>query len=128
MSGAMNSGAGLEKSVAGPARARRVSWRAVAYWAGCFFARVLVIVVAGAVIGAVVFPLGGLFIETGRTAWELVGIGARFLSFIFGIWAPAVALVLCVMKAWNHNAVRERARMSATGVATEGAAKNQAEA
>lgn len=118
-----NSGADLGGGAAGPAKSRRVNWGAVAYWAGCFLARMLGIVVAGAVIGAVTFPLGGLFINTGRTAWELVAIGARFLSFIFGIWAPAVAMVLCVMKAWNRNAARERAGAVAKTDASEMAEK-----
>ncbi len=100
---AMKSEANLKKSRCG-------KWRPVAYWTGWFLAWVLGIIATGAIVGAITFPIGGLFIDTGRTAGELVVIGARFLSFIFMIWAPAVALVMCVMKAWKRNAARERAR------------------
>lgn len=98
------------KNEANVKKTRRVTWRGAAYWTGWFLAWVFGLIVTGAILGAITFPIGGLFIKTDRTAGELVVRGARFLSFIFMIWAPAVALVMCTMKAWKRNAARERAR------------------
>lgn len=55
----------------------------------------------GAVLGAVVFPLWGLVFKLERSAGELAIFGARTLGFYFLIWAPGVALVLGVKRAYE---------------------------
>jgi hypothetical protein len=72
------------------------------HWSLYFLFWMTVIVAAGALLGAVLFPLAGLFFSTGRTPWQLVQAGGRIGGFYFGIWAPGTAVVLCVMRAYRR--------------------------
>jgi hypothetical protein len=72
------------------------------HWSLYFLSWVAVMVTAGALLGAVLFPLAGLFFPTGRTPWQLVENGGRIGGFYFAIWAPGTAVVLCVMRAYRR--------------------------
>ncbi len=72
------------------------------HWSGCFLFWVAVIVAAGALLGAGLFPLAGLWFRTGLTPAQLVQNGARLGSFYFFLWAPGTAVVLCVMRAYRR--------------------------
>ncbi|MFH1496538.1 MAG: hypothetical protein ABII82_01815 [Verrucomicrobiota bacterium] len=78
------------------------------HWAVYAPALIVGITALGAVVGAVVFPLWGLLFGLERGAGELAMTGARTLGFYFLIWAPGIALVLCVKRAYEAQASRER--------------------
>ncbi len=71
-------------------------------WAGYFLFWMAAIVAGGAALGAVVFPLAGLGFRTGYTAAELVRNGARIGGFYCLLWAPGIAVVLSVMRAYRR--------------------------
>jgi hypothetical protein len=50
----------------------------------------------------IAFPLGGLLLDAERTPYQLLIRGARFGSFYFLIWAPAIAITACVMRAYRQ--------------------------
>ncbi|WP_221030060.1 hypothetical protein [Actomonas aquatica] len=70
-------------------------------WPFYFLKWMLGITLAGAVLGAIIFPLVGLIFETGYTPSQLVMNGVKTLGFFFGIWAPGTALVLTVKKVYE---------------------------
>ena len=70
-------------------------------WPLYFFKWTIGITLTGAVLGAIVFPLVGVFIDTGRTPLELMINGIKMIGFFFGIWAPGTALVLTVKKVYE---------------------------
>jgi hypothetical protein len=72
------------------------------HWSLYFLLVVTVIVAAGAGLGAVTFPLAGLIFDTGLTGTELARNGIKNLGFYFFIWAPGIAGVLCVMRAFRR--------------------------
>jgi hypothetical protein len=53
-------------------------------------------------IGAISFPLLGPAFGSTSTPLEHAMAGARHLGFIALIWAPGIALVLCVMRAYRN--------------------------
>ena len=56
----------------------------------------------GAILGMICFPLGGLIVGAERTSLQLLVRGARFGSFYFLIWAPAIAIAACTMRAYRR--------------------------
>lgn len=62
----------------------------------------LAITVAGAVVGAGVWPLIGRLAGTQHTARELAWAGARDLGFYSFIWAPAIGIVVATMREWRR--------------------------
>jgi hypothetical protein len=72
------------------------------HWAVYFSAWVLGLVIAGGVLGALLFPLGGQLLHAERSPSALLIRGARFGSFYFLIWAPAIALAASVMRAYRR--------------------------
>lgn len=62
----------------------------------------------GALIGMLVFPLWGLVFGLQKTPGELAVFGARTLAFYFFIWAPGVALVLGVKRAYEARLAAEK--------------------
>ena len=70
-------------------------------WPLTFFKWTLGITLTGAVLGAIVFPLFGVVVDTGRTPLELAWQGIKTLGFFFGIWAPGTALVITVKKVYE---------------------------
>lgn len=71
------------------------------HWAWYALGLITGITALGAAIGAVVFPLWGLVFGLERGAGELAVAGMRTLGFYFLIWAPGIALVLCVKRAYE---------------------------
>ncbi|MDD2765829.1 MAG: hypothetical protein PHE83_17850 [Opitutaceae bacterium] len=72
------------------------------HWLPYFLFWVALLVAAGALLGALLFPLAGLLFRTGDTPWQLVQNGARIGGFYFLIWAPGTAVVLCVMRSYRR--------------------------
>lgn len=66
--------------------------------------------VLGAALGAVAFPLWGLAFGLKKTAAELALFGARTLGFYFLMWAPGIALVAGVMRAYERRQAGENKR------------------
>ena len=68
------------------------------YFLFCF----LVVVLAGAILGAISFPLLGPLFGSNHTPGQHAIAGARHLGFIAMIWAPGLALVLCAIRAHRN--------------------------
>jgi len=69
------------------------------HWAVYFLFWLVVIVVGGAIVGAVSFPLLGPVFGSKLTPLQHTIAGARHLGFIALIWAPGIALVLSFVRA-----------------------------
>jgi len=80
----------------------RNQWLRSSHWSVYAVAWILGIVLLGTILGMIFFPLGGLIVGAKRTSMELLIRGARFGSFYFLIWAPAVAIAACVMRAYRQ--------------------------
>ncbi len=61
----------------------------------------------GAVLGAVLFPLWGVVFSLQKSSGELAVFGIRTLSFYFLMWAPGIAIVLCVKRAYEARVAKE---------------------
>lgn len=76
--------------------------RGILFWGGWFFAYLILIVGTGALVGTLALvTLGPLFVDQplSERAWRGLRYGAQY----FGVWAPSLSIVLCVMKAWGRN-------------------------
>ncbi len=71
-------------------------------WAAFFLLWTTAIVGAGAALGAAAFTVAGLCFRTGYTTGELVRSGARIGGFYCLLWAPGIAVVLGVMRAYRR--------------------------
>ena len=71
-------------------------------WAGLFLLFTVEISAIGALTGGVLFPLVGMLIDAERGWAELTMLGIRNIGFWFFIWAPGIALVRCVMRAYRE--------------------------
>ncbi len=58
--------------------------------------------VAGACLGAVVYPLFGALAGNPRPAASLAWHGARDLGFLTFIWAPGIGIVVAFHRAWSR--------------------------
>ena len=56
----------------------------------------------GAILGAMVWPLAGLWFSSGREPGELALTGLRTLGFYFFIWAPGTGIVVATIKEWRR--------------------------
>lgn len=72
------------------------------HWSVYFLVVAGSIVTAGIVLGAIVFPAVGWVFDAGKTMKELAIMGSRTLGFFFMIWAPGIALVLTVKRAYEQ--------------------------
>ncbi len=72
------------------------------HWSVYFLFWLLAIVGGGALIGAIGFPLLGPVFGSTLSPLEHATTGARHLGFITLIWAPGIALVLCVRRAYRN--------------------------
>ena len=72
------------------------------HWSLYFLAIVVIIATIGAVFGAVAFPLFGLVTGADFPPGRLALKGAKTLGFYFTLWAPGIALVLCVKRAYEQ--------------------------
>lgn len=78
---------------------RRRTWLE---WTGLFLLFTVEITAIGALAGGVLFPIGGAIFGAERGWAELAALGIRNIGFWFFIWAPAIALVRCVMRAYRE--------------------------
>ncbi len=65
------------------------------------------ITAVGAILGAALWPLVGIWTGTQQPLWELALAGLRTLGFYFFIWAPGTGIVVAT--------IRERRRRTAAG-------------
>jgi len=72
------------------------------HWSAYFFFWLGAVVLAAALMGAIAFPLLGPLFGSKRSVGEHAIAGARHLGFIALIWAPGIALVLCVVRAYRN--------------------------
>jgi hypothetical protein len=79
------------------------SWLQRSHWSIYAAAWIIGLVLIGTILGMIFFPLGGIIVGAKRTSTELLIRGARFGSFYFLIWAPAIALTASVMRAYRRN-------------------------
>ncbi len=77
-------------------------FRRILYWTAHFFAYVIMIILAGAVAGAILSPVIALILHWPFTP-EIVPRGAWLGLRYAGIWAGGVALVLCAIRAHRHH-------------------------
>lgn len=70
-------------------------------WTGLFLLFTVEVTAAGALLGGIAFPIAGSILGTERGWAELTLLGIRNIGFWFFIWAPAIALVRCVMRAYR---------------------------
>jgi hypothetical protein len=75
-------------------------WRS--HWAIYFFFWTIAVVLFGAAAGAIGFVLFGPFFGSTESPLRHAIAGARHLGFIALIWAPGIALVLCVMRGYRN--------------------------
>ena len=81
----------------------------MSFWkhAGFFLVWTIGITAAGAVVGAVAYPVGGLLFGLDATPGQLAVKGLRELAFLAFIWAPGTALVLTIHRAYRAKHPRE---------------------
>lgn len=72
------------------------------HWLGLFLLYVVAIISLGALIGTISFLVFGK-IFVGMEFGELALRGMRYGAQYFGVWAPSIAIVLCVMRAWKRS-------------------------
>jgi len=72
------------------------------HWAAYFLFWLLTIIGGCALVGFVSFPIFGPVFGSTRSPLEHALAGARHLSFIALIWAPGIALVLSVRRAYRN--------------------------
>jgi hypothetical protein len=78
---------------------KRRSWL---QWTGLFLFFTIEVTAIGALAGALMFPAVGKLIDAERGWSELTVLGIRNIGFWFFIWAPAIAVVRCVMRAYRE--------------------------
>jgi len=76
------------------------------HWAAYFVFWLVAVVLAAALVGAIGFSLLGPLFGSTRSVGEHAVAGARHVGFIALIWAPGIALVLCVVRAYRNNQKR----------------------
>lgn len=72
------------------------------HWSAYFVFWLVTVVLAAALIGALGFSLLGPLLGSTRTVGEHAMAGAHHVGFIALIWAPGIALVLCVVRAYRN--------------------------
>ena len=71
-------------------------------WTGLFLFFTIEVTVIGALAGALLVPIAGKIVGAERGWAELSLLGMRNTGFWFFIWAPAIAIVRCVMRAYRE--------------------------
>jgi hypothetical protein len=56
----------------------------------------------GAILGAALWVLVGVWTGSSREPWELALAGMRTLGFYFFIWAPGTGLVIATIHEWRR--------------------------
>lgn len=60
------------------------------------------LVTLGTILGIIGFIIGGWLLDSEKSLTQLIKGGARFGSFYFLIWAPAIALCATVMREYRR--------------------------
>ena len=76
------------------------------HWATYFILCAAAVVAIGAAAGAIGFTLLGPLFGSDQSPLQHIIAGARHLGFIAMIWAPGIALMLCVMRAYRNKQKR----------------------
>lgn len=78
------------------------------YWLGWFLLYFVIVVGFLALTAAVIFMLVGAMTNPDLPVWQRGWQGLRNGAELGAkVWAPAISLVLCVMKAHRHHQARE---------------------
>jgi len=72
------------------------------HWSLYFLVITAVIAATGAIFGSLAFMLFGLVTGADFSLHELAVGGAKTLGFYFTLWAPGIAIVLCVKRAYEQ--------------------------
>lgn len=80
--------------------------KSVLFWSGAWVAGVLAICSAGALAGALLFPVAGHLLGMDLRTGEMIRNGAFDGGFLALIWAPGLSFVGCLM--WGHGRSRSR--------------------
>lgn len=70
-------------------------------WGALFILWIAIITLAGAVIGAVAYPIFGPLFGFEESVLYLACEGAKDIGYLSLIWAPASSLVICLQK-WHR--------------------------
>lgn len=98
-------------SAAAAARRRPLLVRlplAIGYWLWWFFVYAAVVIVCGALIGALLFATVGMLTHPHLHVLRRVEIGLADGFLYSGMWSGGVAIVFCVMRAHRINEQRRR--------------------
>ena len=74
----------------------------ITYWGFLFLSYIVVITLAGAIIGAIFYPLVGTILGFNHTVLFMIKKGMLDISYLALVWAPGGAIVLCFIKAKNN--------------------------
>lgn len=77
------------------------------HWSLYFLVWTSGVVASGTLLGALLFPLIGSLIGARFTVAELALNGAKIFSFYALIWAPGLALVMTVKRAYEQRKKRK---------------------
>lgn len=73
--------------------------KTAAYWMSLFLSYTLSIILVGAIVGAILYPLVGSLLRFNYSLMFMTQKGMADLSFFALVWAPGGAIVLCFIKA-----------------------------
>lgn len=79
-----------------------------AHWSVYLLAWVLGLTAAGAILGAVAFPLVGTLLHWKFTPLQLAQNGMRNLGFLFFVWAVPIGATACAIRGYKRRMARER--------------------
>lgn len=85
--------------------------RQILFYAGYITGWTVAITAAGALLGAIIFPLVGVIFGRDATPATMALSGARNLGFLAFVWAPGTAIVL----AFRHGFRRRKLSDSSPG-------------
>jgi hypothetical protein len=72
------------------------------HWSLYFLLWTIGLIAVGTVAGTLLFPLVGTLIGAQFTLGELAINGAKMLGFYFMLWAPGLALVMTIKRAYEQ--------------------------
>lgn len=82
------------------------------HWSLYFLLITAAIVALGALLGAAAFVILGLVTGADFPTDRLALNGAKTLAFYFSMWAPGIAIVLCVKRAYERRREQDGAGTS----------------
>lgn len=88
--------------------ARRSPGVATLQFAGTVLGVTVALAAAGAVLGAVIFPLVGALNGSSKSLPDLALWGAKDVGFYVFIWAPGIGITYAVIREWRRAAGKDR--------------------